>query len=105
MIWGYGVARAYAYHYLVFLKMTGMVQVIAATFVRDFTLRVTFDNSVSGEVDLANELEGDIFLPLRDPDYFRKFRVDPDIHTVVWANGADFAPSFLLEKATTPFPR
>ena len=82
-----------------------MVRVVTATFVRDFTLRITFETGISGEVDLTDELEGDIFLPLRDPEYFRQFRVDPDIHTLVWDNGADFAPSFLLEKATAPLPR
>lgn len=81
-----------------------MVRVVKAVFIRGFTLRVTFATGVSGEVDLSRELEGDIFLPLRDPDYFRQFRVDPDIHTVVWENGADFAPSFLLEKATASLP-
>lgn len=82
--------------------MLGMIRVTKVKLIKDFTLHITFDNGISGEVDLANELEGDIFLPLRDPDYFRQFRVDAAIHTVVWANGADFAPSFLLEQATAP---
>lgn len=81
-----------------------MIRVTKAKLIKDFTLYITFDNGISGEVDLSRELEGDIFLPLRDPDYFRQFRVDPDIHTVVWENGADFAPSFLLEKATASLP-
>jgi hypothetical protein len=32
---------------------------------------------------------------LRDKGEFRKFRVDPDLHTIVWDNEADFAPEFL----------
>jgi len=36
-----------------------------------------------------------VFEPLRDPAVFATVRVDPEIRTVAWANGADFAPEFL----------
>jgi Protein of unknown function (DUF2442) len=32
---------------------------------------------------------------LRDVEYFRKFEVSRELGTVVWPNGADFAPEFL----------
>lgn len=51
-----------------------------------------FDDGVDGEVDLAAELEGEVFEPLRDPKYFARFVVDD---TLLWPNGADFAPEFL----------
>jgi len=54
-----------------------------------------FDDGVEGTVDLANELWGEIFQPLRDPDYFGRFTVED---TLVWPNGADFAPEFLHER-------
>jgi len=54
-----------------------------------------FDDGIEGEVDLAGELEGEVFEPLRDPAYFAGFRVDD---TLVWPNGADFAPEFLHER-------
>ena len=41
---------------------------------------------------------GPVFEPLRDPILFGKLRVDPDLHTVVWPNGADLAPEFLRER-------
>ena len=48
-------------------------------------------------MDLAKELEGEVFGPLRDKRKFRRFRVDPELETVVWENGADFAPEFFYE--------
>ena len=45
--------------------------------------------------DLADELWGEVFEPLRDPAFFGRFTVD---HTLVWPNGADFAPEFLHER-------
>ena len=38
-----------------------------------------------------------IFEPLNDPDYFRLMRLDTRCGTVVWPNGADFAPEALWE--------
>jgi hypothetical protein len=55
-------------------------------------VHLRFDDGVEGEIDLAGELEGEIFAPLRDPAYFARFSVDD---TLVWPNGADFAPEFL----------
>ncbi len=51
-----------------------------------------FDDGVHGELDRAGELDGPIFAPLRDPACFARFTVDD---TLVWPNGADFAPEFL----------
>ena len=56
-----------------------------------------FDDGVEGEVDLATDLWGEVFEPLRDPSYFARFSVDD---TLVWPNGADFAPEFLYERVT-----
>ena len=55
-------------------------------------------DGTEGEVDLEHELDGPIFEPLRDPRYFAQFTVDPELRTVTWPNGADFAPEFLYEK-------
>ena len=48
-------------------------------------------------MDLGGELDGEVFEPLQDPDYFKRVRVDPDVHTIVWPNGADFAPEFVRD--------
>ena len=62
---------------------------------RDHVLWLRFDDGVEGEIDLANELEGRVFEPLRNLDYFTRFEVHPELRTLVWPDGADFAPEFL----------
>ena len=43
----------------------------------------------------ADGTEGEVFEPLKDKEYFKAFRLHPELRTVVWPNGADFAPEFL----------
>ncbi len=62
----------------------------------DFALRLEFDDGTHREVDLADELWGPVFEPLRDdPRLFRQVRVDEELGTIVWPNGADLDPDVL----------
>ena len=74
-------------------------RVTEARYVREYIVFVRFQDGVEGEVDLRPQLYGEIFEPLKTMDYFRQFRVDPDLHTLVWPNEADFAPEFLHARA------
>jgi hypothetical protein len=60
-----------------------------------YALRVAFDDDVERTIDLEPVLAGELYGPLRDPELFRQVRVDPEVHTVVWPNGADFDPATL----------
>lgn len=71
------------------------LHVVEAKYVREYVLWIRFNNGAEGEVDLSNELDGEVFGPLKDISMFKRFHVDPEIDTVVWENGADFAPEFL----------
>jgi hypothetical protein len=73
-------------------------RVIESTYVKDFTIKIRFADGVEGEVNLRDEFIGEIFQPLKDISYFKGFTVDPELHTLVWPNGADFAPEFLYDK-------
>lgn len=73
-------------------------RVTEAKLVRDFIVWLRFNYGSEGEVDLSGELDGPIFEPLQDPEAFAELRLDPDAHTIVWPNGADFAPEFLHER-------
>lgn len=59
---------------------------------------LTFNNGESVLTDLEDTLLNDsrkIFIPLRDYDYFKNFKIR--LNTITWENEADFAPEFLLE--------
>ena len=62
-----------------------------------YAIRVRFADGIEGEIDLAQELGGEMFEPLRDPKLFEQFRLDPDTRTIVWPNGADLAPEFVRQ--------
>lgn len=69
--------------------------VVEARYVRAHTVWLRFRDGSSGEIDLASALRGPIMEPLKDVKFFKELRVHPEFHTLVWPNGADFAPEFL----------
>jgi hypothetical protein len=74
-----------------------ILHVREAQYLHDYVIRLRFNDGAEGEVDLKNELSGEVFEPLRDIEQFKQFSVDPDLETIVWKNGADMAPEFLYE--------
>ena len=59
------------------------------------SLQLLFDDGTKKRVNVLPLLRGRIFDPLRDPAYFSRVTIDPVGGTVVWPNGADFAPEAL----------
>lgn len=73
-----------------------LVHVTAVEVLEGFTLRLTFDDGTTHEVDTALLLRGPVFAALReDPELFARVEVDPQLGTVVWPNGADIDPVVL----------
>ena len=60
-----------------------------------YTLRIRFDDETEQVIDFRAVLEGELFGPLRDPSLFSEVRIDPEVHTLTWPNGADFDPATL----------
>ena len=60
------------------------------------------NDGAEGFVDLTEELYGEMFEPLKDMALFRSVRLDPELKTIVWANGADLAPEFLHDHLLVP---
>ena len=70
-------------------------------------LRLTFADGVVGDVDLREHVvgRGGVFAALETPSYFAQVRVNNDIGTIVWPNGADLSPEFLYDLVTAGKPR
>jgi hypothetical protein len=77
------------------------LHVMDVAYLSDYKLRLTFSDGAVKDVDLEDELYGEVFAPLRDPALFRQVTVNPDTGTIEWPNGADFAPEFLYEIGET----
>jgi hypothetical protein len=66
----------------------------------DFRLLLTFEGGERREIDIAALVPWDgVFEPLKDPAFFRQVRVDPEVGTIVWPNGADACPDVLYERS------
>jgi hypothetical protein len=79
-----------------------ILHVVEARYERDYVIHLTFNDGAEGFVDLADELHGLMFAPLKDAEKFKAFKIDPEINTIVWDNGADFAPEFLHDRLLIP---
>jgi hypothetical protein len=71
--------------------------VARADYAGEFRLHVTFSDGSENTIDFRDWLDGPMFEPLRQLDYFQRFFIDGG--TVVWPNGADIAPEALYEVA------
>ena len=76
-----------------------LVRVTEVNVLDGYRLRLAFSDGAVGEIDLAEELWGEVFEPLREEALFRQARVDPELGTVVWPNGADLDPESLRANA------
>jgi hypothetical protein len=73
-----------------------MILIHSVKHLRGYCLELEFSNGEHKIVDLEPWLRGPIFEPLRrNPDLFRSVRVDDDLGTIVWENGADMDPDVL----------
>lgn len=70
-------------------------RVLEGRYLHGHTVWLRFNDGVEGEVDPGPELHGPVFEPLRNAEYFQRFVVHPELGTLVWPNGADFAREFL----------
>jgi hypothetical protein len=87
-------------------KITKIPRVTAVQVLPPYGLRLTFDDGLTRDVDLASELWGPVFEPLKDPVFFAQVSIDHG--TVVWPNGVDLDPLVLhgdFEPASSPAER
>jgi hypothetical protein len=65
-----------------------------------YTLRIAFDDGMVREINFEPVLEGPVYGMLRDEELFKQVRIDTEVHTLVWPNGADFDPETLYNWPT-----
>ena len=75
--------------------------VVSVKHVREYVLWMKFEDGTEGEIDLASELWGPVFEPLKDQAFFRQVAV-AEYGTIAWPNGADLAPESLYERVRVP---
>ncbi|NOT47852.1 MAG: DUF2442 domain-containing protein [Acidobacteria bacterium] len=76
-----------------------LVHVIDAKYVDGYRIEVSFNDGRKGIADLRDALHGPAFESLKDESEFRRFVVDKELDTLVWANGADLAPEYIYFQA------
>ena len=61
----------------------------------DYILDIKFDDGTSQRIDFRPVLSGELYGPLQDLSLFNQVKVDSEVDTLVWPNGADFDPATL----------
>lgn len=71
-----------------------------------YRLRLRFEDGAEGDIDVSTMVPfTGVFAALKDRSTFAAVRVDPDLGTVVWPNGADLDPAVLYTTVTgAPLP-
>lgn len=72
-----------------------VLRVTAVEPVSDHELRLTFNDGLVRQVDMAPMMWGDLGEPLRDPAFFKRVSVDEESRTIVWPNGFEPDPDVL----------
>lgn len=55
-----------------------------AKYIRAHVIWVRFNDGAEGEIDLSSELEGLVFEPLKNTEFFKRFKIS--CHTLSWGN-------------------
>jgi len=76
-----------------------ILHVTEAKYIDGYNVKVSFNNGRTGVADLAEALYGPVFEPLKEKSYFSTLRVDDELETIAWPNGADLAPEYVYFRA------
>ena len=81
-----------------------MLHVTKANYLKDYQVEVSFNDGKTGTADLHQALTGSVFEPMKDIKIFSQLKVDKELDTIVWPNGADLAPEYLYFQAFKEIP-
>jgi len=82
-----------------------ILHITAAEYLQDYKVAVTFNNGRAGIADLAEALGQGVFQSLTDITQFRQLKVDDELNTIAWPNGADLAPEYVYFEAFKDDPQ
>jgi hypothetical protein len=79
-----------------------LIDVTAVVPLENRRLKLTFADGLSAIVEMDRVIGGysGVFACLMDDRYFEQVRVDPELGTIVWPNGADVCPDVLYSFAS-----
>ncbi len=77
-----------------------LIEVTGVRVLGDYRLRLWFSDGKVGDVDVSDIRDKDnLFADLRDPAYFAKVRVDPEVGTIAWPMESTCLPSACIAKS------
>ncbi len=74
-----------------------LLKVKEAKYIKDYKIEILFNNGVKSIVDLKDSINGVVFKPLQNIEYFKQFTKNR--WTIEWECNADFAPEYLYDLA------
>lgn len=88
------------------MKKTNLARIVDVKPLKRFCVRLKFDDGLERVVDLEPYLWGPVFAPLhKSRKKFLQVRVDPEMGTIAWPNGADLCPDVLYHGGTPPWAK
>ena len=81
-----------------------ILHITEAKYLNDYKVQVVFNDGKEGVADLFDVLRGPVFNPLKDKKLFAQLRVDEEMATIAWPNGADLAPEAVYFRAFKDAP-
>ena len=75
--------------------------IIEVKILENYQLYLKFEDNQEGIINLEEVIEFvGIFQPLKDLDFFKTVKLNPDWGTIYWENGADLDPDVLYSIIT-----
>ena len=82
-----------------------ILHVTNAKYLGGYRVQLVFNDGRQGVADLSGSLDGSVFKPLKNENYFAQLKLNQELDTISWPNGADLAPEYLYFLAFKDDPK
>lgn len=76
-----------------------ILHVTEVKYLEDYQVQVSFNDGRTGIADLKEALHGTVFQALKEKKLFSQLKLDKELDTITWPNGADLAPEYIYFRA------